>query len=301
MIGALSLDQLRIFVAICDHGGFAAAGRALGRVQSAISQSVRTLEEVQQVKLFERSGRNMRLTAAGRVLLEQARQVLRQAMVFEQIAVSVAMGLEPELKLVVDCFVPVLPVMEGVRQVGARYPDLPITLFTEGPWAGQRRIRDGSAALAIGAAFPTIEQDMRAYPLFAINLVPVAGSTHPLARQNGEITRDHLQQHTQLVLTDPHDASGPSYGVVSPNIWRFVDMTRRIEFLEAGFGWANIPDHLAARGIQAGRLKELAVIDPATRVRAMAIYAFHDRMKPLGSAAKLFLDELQARFAVAGA
>ncbi len=297
MIGALSLDQLRIFVAICDHGGFAAAGRALGRVQSAISQSVRTLETTQQVRLFERAGRDMRLTEAGRVLLEQARQVLRQAQAFEQIAGSVVAGLEPELKLVVDCFVPAPPVMEGVRRVAAQYPDLAITLFTEGPWAGQRRIRDGSAGLAVGAIFPTINQDMRAFPLFTVNLIPVAASGHPLARSTVEITRDHLQQYTQLVLTDPYDPTGPSYGIVSPNIWRFVEMARRIEFLEAGFGWANIPDHLAAPGIAAGRLRQLAVSDPAASVRALPIHAFHDHMTPLGGAARLFLEHLRAVYA----
>ncbi|MCW6510044.1 LysR family transcriptional regulator [Lichenifustis flavocetrariae] len=56
MIGSLSLDQLKVLVAVADTGSFSAAARKLGRVQSAISQTVQTLEDAQGVQLFDRSG-----------------------------------------------------------------------------------------------------------------------------------------------------------------------------------------------------------------------------------------------------
>ena len=43
MIGSLSLDQLRVLVTIADTDSFSAAGRALGRAQSAIGQIVASL------------------------------------------------------------------------------------------------------------------------------------------------------------------------------------------------------------------------------------------------------------------
>jgi DNA-binding transcriptional LysR family regulator len=43
LIGSLTLDQLRVVVTVSDAGSFSAAGRSLGRVQSAISQAVRTV------------------------------------------------------------------------------------------------------------------------------------------------------------------------------------------------------------------------------------------------------------------
>ena len=54
MIGSLSLDHLRVLVTVADTGSFSAAGRKLGRVQSAISQAVATLEAAQGVALFDR-------------------------------------------------------------------------------------------------------------------------------------------------------------------------------------------------------------------------------------------------------
>jgi len=56
MIGNLNLDQLRVLVTIVDAGSFSAAGRKLGRAQSAISQAIATLETMQHVALFDRSG-----------------------------------------------------------------------------------------------------------------------------------------------------------------------------------------------------------------------------------------------------
>jgi DNA-binding transcriptional LysR family regulator len=65
MIGSLSLDQLRVLVTIADTGSFSAAGRALGRAQSAISQIIASLEGAQGVSLFDRSGHRPRLTDIG--------------------------------------------------------------------------------------------------------------------------------------------------------------------------------------------------------------------------------------------
>jgi len=68
IVGNLTLDQLRVLVTIADMGSLSAAGRKLGRVQSAISQAVATLEDAQGVTLFDRSGFRPVLTDVGRVL-----------------------------------------------------------------------------------------------------------------------------------------------------------------------------------------------------------------------------------------
>ncbi|MBV9510878.1 MAG: LysR family transcriptional regulator, partial [Caulobacteraceae bacterium] len=88
VIGNLSLDQLRILVAIADAGSFSAAGRRLGRAQSAISQAVAGLEGAQAVQLFERGGHRPRLTEVGRLLVDQARLVLASAARFEAVAAN---------------------------------------------------------------------------------------------------------------------------------------------------------------------------------------------------------------------
>lgn len=65
-------------MAIVAHGGFSAAANALHIAQSAVSVTIRELERELGVKLFERSGRAMALTEAGRVLRDRAGPALKQ-------------------------------------------------------------------------------------------------------------------------------------------------------------------------------------------------------------------------------
>ncbi|PTQ74061.1 LysR substrate-binding domain-containing protein [Pseudomonas sp. GV071] len=71
-------ELLRTFVAIADLGGFTRAAEAVNRTQSAVSMQMKRLEEdVVQRALFEREGRQVRLTAEGQVLLGYARRILK--------------------------------------------------------------------------------------------------------------------------------------------------------------------------------------------------------------------------------
>ena len=79
MIDSLTLDQMRVLVAVADAGSFSAAARKLGRVQSAISQSIQTLETTLGLALFDRSGKTPQLTDAGKALVGDARALIAGA------------------------------------------------------------------------------------------------------------------------------------------------------------------------------------------------------------------------------
>lgn len=293
MIGALTLDQLRVLVAIEDAGSFSAAGRQLRRVQSAISHSVQGLEEAQGVVLFDRSSRTPKFTEAGRALAAQARQVLRQAEAFERTAQAISAGLEPELPIAIDSFVPTPPVIHSLAGLQSQYPDLAVTLYTEGMGAAERRVREGSATLGLCALLPSMSQELQATPLTQITMVPVVAPTHLLANETRPITRDILGEHVQLILTDPQQRPGPSFSVVSQRVWRFVDISRRLEFLLAGFGWCTMPNHLVQPHINAGRLIALSIDDPGVLPGAIGLFVIQNRKQPLGLGARWLLDDLR--------
>lgn len=203
MIGSLTLDQLRVLVAIEETGRFSAAGRRLRCVQSAISHSVQTLEGVHAVKLFDRSGRTPRFTEVGRKLAAQARQVLRQADVFERAAQSMADEQEPELALALDDFVPIAPLTHSLAGLQARYPDMTVSLFTEGLGSAQRRVVDGSASVGLGFLRADVSQDLHLTLLSHVRLVPVVSCAHPLVSEAKPLGRDILGEHFQLLVVDP--------------------------------------------------------------------------------------------------
>jgi DNA-binding transcriptional LysR family regulator len=297
MIGNLSLDQLRVLVTIADVGSFSAAGRKLRRAQSAISQAVATLEALQGVVLFDRSGHRPRLTEIGRVLVEQARRVLVTATKFEAMAASTRAGLEPELALAIDPLVPTGPLIESLRALNVTFPDLMVTFSTEGLGGSLRRLRSGAAALAICLLLPVVPDDIVAFPLMRVRLQAVASRDHPLAALGRPAGRDDLAPHVQLVLSDPVDPDGPDYGLAGETLWRFVDLGRRLDFLLAGFGWCRMPIHLIGPALAAGQLVPIDIADDPTPAEGLTIYAAHLREREPGKAGRWLLADLRTRLA----
>lgn len=74
----MTLDQLRVFVAVAERGHVTEAARALNLAQSAASHAIAALEARHDVKLFDRIGRRIELTEAGRTLLVDARAILAE-------------------------------------------------------------------------------------------------------------------------------------------------------------------------------------------------------------------------------
>ncbi|MDR2310157.1 MAG: LysR family transcriptional regulator [Brucellaceae bacterium] len=68
---------LRAFVTVVEVGTINGAARSLNRTQAAVSMQIQRLEELLDIKLFERSARGLKMTAAGMVLLSQAQEILR--------------------------------------------------------------------------------------------------------------------------------------------------------------------------------------------------------------------------------
>lgn len=292
-VANLTLDQLRILVAIADTGSFTTAGKSLRRVQSAISQSVKSLEDAHGVELFDRTGHRPALTAVGEVLVDQARAVLASADRFSAIAAGTREGLEPSLALAIDPLVPTAPLIDSLRALQETFPDLPVSFSTEGVSGAEQRLRDGSASLAFCLLLPTPPDDLTAHPILELPLVPVASASHPLARLRRPLTRADLEPHVQLVLSSG-TTSNASYGVISPRVWRFVDLARRLDFLLAGFGWCKMPAHVVDPHLATGSLVKLALseVEPT---RPLPIYAAHVRDRHLGRGGRWLLDDLRRR------
>lgn len=75
----MTLDQLRMFLAVAERGHVTRAARALNLSQSAVSASIAALQTQHGVRLFDRVGRRIALTEAGRLFVEEARSVLSRA------------------------------------------------------------------------------------------------------------------------------------------------------------------------------------------------------------------------------
>jgi DNA-binding transcriptional LysR family regulator len=294
MLDPVTLDQLRVLVAVAETGSFSAAARKLGRVQSAISQSVQVLETALGIPLFDRTGKVPRLNDAGQVILQDARQLLEGATTLKARAESIGLDIEAELTLAVDAIFPIAVLTGCLKDLAERFPNLPVTLYTEGLGGAEQRLRDGAARLALYVPFgdTAVNRDMEY--LVSIPTVAVVAASHPLAALKGPLGRDVLEPAVQLVLTDRTPiSSGISSGIVSHRTWRFADLTTRLDFLLAGFGWCNMPVHMVREHIAAGRLKTLELMEK--NARDFAVHVVHERGRPPGIAGRWLIDRIRER------
>ncbi len=294
MIDPLTLDQMRALVAIAETGSFSAAARKLGRVQSAISQSVQAMETTLGLALFDRSSRTPTLTEAGQAIVKDARTLLESAKAMRARAESIAADVEPELTLAVDAMFPMPLLMASLDALRREFPDLPATVFTEALGGAEQRLRDGAARMAIYTVPGGATGDRSTQFLTRIALAPVVAADHPLAALSGPLNRDALAPYVQLVLTDRTDVTRHLQGgVLASRVWRFADLATRLEFLLAGFGWCNMPLHMVEDHIRAGRLKRLAIAGE-TGVE-LPLYVVYERGRQLGRASRWLIDDLRQR------
>ena len=199
MIDPLTLDQMRVLVAVAETGSFSAAARRLGRVQSAISQAVGAMETTLGVALFDRSTKTPTLTEAGAAIVQDARAIVDSARALRARAESIAEDVEAELTLAVDATFPMPLLMESLGALRGAFPMLPATLFTEGLGGAGTRCaaarRAWRSSLA-GAPTPDIHAEFLPSSRWC-------RSRRPIIRWRGSAGRPtrRLEPHVQLVLT----------------------------------------------------------------------------------------------------
>lgn len=261
MIDNISLNQVRVFVAIAEAGSFRAAAGRLRRAQSAVSHAVADLEAELGVQLFDRSGYRPVLTDAGKALLEEARSLLMRVDFLRARADSFSRGEEPEVAIAVDTLFP-MPGLCGVlnawraghASVKVRMSVLPLG----GPVSA---LLDDSCALALLAGKDFIDARIECEALMAIEFVAVASASHPLAqaaRRGARLRSMDLADHLQIVQTDPSALSqGRDFGVLSPQTWRVDNQEAKGALIRAGTGWGRMPLWAVQDDLDAGRLARI--------------------------------------------
>ncbi|ARP82887.1 hypothetical protein CAL12_20100 [Bordetella genomosp. 8] len=101
----VDMQNLQIFVAAAEERNMSNAARRLGITQSAVSQSIRQLEEQFGVVLFNRERRPLSLTAAGLALRNRSQALLADASRLKAMVIEASRGIKPDLRVgLVDSF-----------------------------------------------------------------------------------------------------------------------------------------------------------------------------------------------------
>ena len=296
MLDAVTLDQLRTFIAAAEEGSFSAAGRKLRRAQSVVSQTLANLEAQLGVTLFDRSARYPSLTDEGRALLQNARDVADHMDSLKARAKTLREGLEPELSLSVDVMFPMSVLTEAVGSFRVAFPHTSLRLYVEVLGAVIEPVLQGICHIGVIGTFPVVPEGMHSETLLDVPMVSVVAPTHPLASYKGVIPNSELQKHVQLVLTDRSTLTqGQSYGVFSQNTWRLADLGAKHAFLRAGFGFGHMPRFVVDDDIASGKLRVVRFEMPSNQKLLMPMHAVYRREGPPGPAGRWLIQHLKGR------
>lgn len=290
---ALTPEALAMMDTIARTGSFAAAARELGKVPSALTYSVRQLEEALDVLLFDRSSRQAQLTAAGSELLHEGRRLLCEMDAVANRVRRVASGWEPQLSISVEDILSVPTMFELVqafyelRSAGDGAEGGPATrlrLRTDvlaGTWEA---LISGQVDLAIGvSALHENPGGVELRPLGAMAFVFCVAPHHPLAGATEPLTDVQLVRHRAVAVADSAQRMTPLTVNLLPgqDVLTVPNMRVKLEALLRCLGCGFLPEPLARPHLEAGTLVHKSTARAA--LQAELHYAWRaDRAGPLG-------------------
>jgi DNA-binding transcriptional LysR family regulator len=273
----LTPEALAMMDSIARSGSFAAAAREMGKVPSALTYSVRQLEDALDVLLFDRSSRQARLTAAGQELLVEGRRLLQEMDAVANRVRRVASGWETELAISVEDIVSQTTVFELVEAfcgvcgihgaagaAGAAGPGTgPATRLRlrsdvlAGTWEA---LVSGQVDLAIGVGGDFAQTaGIETRPLGAMGFVFCIAPHHPLARFDADaapLGDAELVHHRAVAVAD----SAQRFNRITVNLLPGQDvltvasMRAKLEALLRGLGCGYLPEPWARPHLETGRL-----------------------------------------------
>jgi DNA-binding transcriptional LysR family regulator len=289
----MELRHLRYFIAVAEELHFSRAAARLHIAQPPLSQQIRDLEREIGVPLLARTQRQVRLTAAGVVFLEDARRIVAQAEHAAEAARQAQRGEIGRLNIgyVGSAFYDALPAL--LRVFHRRYPQVEINLRQRTTAEQEEDLRQGR--IDIGVVRPPVQdRSLALYTFVEEPLLVTVPADHPLAQQ-ATVAVAALRDEAFLMFSR---SLGPGmYDQIialcrqagfSPRVAQeAVEMQAITGLVAAGFGIAIVP--ASARSTRAKDIAYLPIAPPAPTL-PLALAWLPPTLAPVGA---LFLQTAQ--------
>lgn len=263
----ITLEQWRALAAVVDHGGYARASEALDKSQSTVSHHVQRLEERLGTRVLEIRGRRAVLTPIGEVVLRRARGLLAEAGDIEQVAHTLAAGVEAEVGIAVDTIFPNQIILPAFQALATEFPHTRIELHETVLTGIAERLQGKLVQMAIT---PHVPAGWMGDHLLNLEFLCVAHPSHPLHQLDRPVTEVDLRRHRQLVVreSDPRREATAMWLGAEQRL-TVSTMSTRIQALCQGLGFAWSPRLKITRELDSGLLAPLPLAAGGTRFAAV--------------------------------
>ena len=256
----LDLQPLAILREIDRTGSLTSAAEKLCLTQSAVSHAVRRFEERHGVRLWQREGRGLRLTASGEYLLGLANRVLPQLERGSVVLEDYARGRRGAIRIGMECHPCQDWLMRVVDPFLATWPDVDLDVTSAFQFGGLAALLGHEIDLLV-TPDPIDRPGLQYTPVFDYELVLAVAASHPLSEKES-VTPDDLAGET--LVTYPVSAERldiytqflvPAGAL--PRLHRTVETTDlMLRLVASGRAVSATPDWLLrdAKGVRGVRL-----------------------------------------------
>ena len=284
-------SQLQAFVAINRHGSFTAAANHLHLTQPAISKRVAALELQLGSPLFDRVGRNARLTDTGHKLLPLAENMLISFSNIRKAADNMKQEIAGSLSLGTSHHIGLHRLPPVLRQYTKLYPDVELALHFVDSEDGVRGVESGLLEMAIITFPANTPKSLSATRVWDDPLVLVVGKMHALASKDS-VDVEELAKHeailpgvntyTRTLLEEKLALTGYKLRIgLSTN---FLETNKMMASI--GLGWTIIPETMLDKTVVKVGIKKIDL-------RRKLGYVTHDDMT-LSNATKAMIGLLDS-------
>jgi DNA-binding transcriptional LysR family regulator len=243
----MELRHLRYFIAVAEELNFTRAAERLHVSQPPLSQQIKQLEEEVQVQLFDRNRRWVRLTGAGRLFLEHARQVLVQVERGVFAARRTLGGEVDRLSVASTPWTNLTAVPHILRRFSEVHRQIQIEVQTLNSVLQVRAVK--ARTVDVGFMFPRqADEALRIERLVGYSLVVALPATHRLAARTHLSPGDLAGESYVMLAADV----APAYGAIVTKYWERAGVAMRerlkvdqahavIDLVAAGAGFALVP------------------------------------------------------------
>lgn len=294
----MEIRQVRVFLMLAEELHFGRSARRLGVVQSAVSQTLRALEDEIGAELFERSKRRVALSAAGQAFTEPARRALEEFERAKASARGAATGETGELRIQCTLMAALTALPRVVAAYQHRYPNVNVQVGSSGSVEQVRGLREWRCDIAFmpkASAKRAIEDDrslqlesLEADPLCAVFKRGQAFSKRvslplrELAGRSMVFLRERDEPQVYQRFREKCVAAG-----FEPKITVQVESVEAaLAFAAAGVGVACLPSSIRSLGF---RGVSVVPLEPAIQTMICAVW----RRAPTSANATRFVEVLR--------
>jgi DNA-binding transcriptional LysR family regulator len=287
----MTLDQLRIFIAVAESRHVTRGAEALGISQSAASTAIAKLESRYGAKLFDRVGRGIELTETGRIFLREARSVIDRASIASSVLEELAGSTAGTVAIAASQTIAAYWLPRRLATFHTAHPGVRLNVVIGNTREVETAVIEGEVNLGLVEG-PTQHPALNRQHIDRDKLVLVVSSNHPtlpvnssgaldlrrikwVVRERGSGTRRGLED---LAFRE---------GLTLDDLDIFLELPSNEsvrEAIEAGAGATVISRHVVASAIAAGKLVEIAIDLPE---REYALVRHRDRHMTLTQQALL--------------